>query len=61
MTTMVLELKKIESDYETKYNTFYTNSKTEKINNENDIGHIFESIYIKIKNFIEKVWVGLLM
>ena len=29
MTTLVLELKKIENDIETKYSTFYLNSKAD--------------------------------
>ena len=48
MTTLALELEKIESEDKTKYATFYSNSKTEIIINENDIDDVFESIYTTI-------------
>ena len=34
---LVLEFKKIENDNETKYSTFYLNSKAEKVISGNDI------------------------
>ena len=45
MKTLVSEFKKIESEGNTKYDTFYSNSKTETIINESDIDDIFEPIY----------------
>ena len=42
------EFKKIESDDETKYSNFYTNSKAETVIVENSIDDVFESIYINI-------------
>ena len=50
MTIFVLELKKIESDNETKNNIFHSNSKAETIVNESDTDNVFESPYIKIKH-----------
>ena len=54
VATLVLLLKKIESDKKTKYGTFYSHSKTETIINESDIGDIFESIYATIISNIQK-------
>ena len=54
MTTLVLVFKKIESDDETKYDTFYTHSRAEKIINKSDIDGVFESIYAKIISNIQK-------
>ena len=48
VTTLVLVLKKIESEVKTKYDTFYSRSKAETIINEKDIDDAFESIYITI-------------
>ena len=48
MTTLALALEKTESEDKTKYATFYSNSKTEIIINENDIDDVFESIYTTI-------------
>ena len=52
---LVSELKKLESDDEIKYNTFYSLSKAETIVNESDINDVFESIYTtfisNIQNF----------
>ena len=42
---LVLVLIKIESDNETKYDTFYSHSKLTAMTNENDIDDVFESIY----------------
>ena len=49
-----LELKKIENDDQTKYTTFYFNSKVEVIINESDIDDIFELIYITTISNIQK-------
>ena len=48
MTTLVLELKKIESEDKTKYDTFYLDSKVETVVNESGIDNVFESIYTSI-------------
>ena len=65
VTTLVSKLKKTESDDETKYTTFYSNSNAETIINESDIDDIFESIYREIvsniQNILEKDWSGLLI
>ena len=45
MRALVLEIKKIESDDEAKYNTFCSNSKAKTVINESDIDDVFESIY----------------
>ena len=42
MTILVLGFKKIESDDETKYTIFYSNSKSETISSESDIDDVFE-------------------
>ena len=42
VATLVLQFKKIESNDETKYRTFYSNSKAEKTINESDIDNVFE-------------------
>ena len=44
----------IESDDNTKYGTFYLNSKAEKINDENDIDDVFQSIYTTNISNIQK-------
>ena len=54
LTTLVLELKKIESDDETKYIIFYPSSKAEMFNNESDIDDAPESTYITITSNIQK-------
>ena len=51
---LVLEFKTIENDDETKFTTFYFNSKPQTIINESNIDDIFESIYIKIISNIQK-------
>ena len=48
LSTLVLVFKKIESEYKTKYDNFYSNSKAETIINDSDIDNIFESIYTTI-------------
>ena len=42
MTTLALVFKNIESEDKTKYDNFYSNSKTETIINESDIDDVFE-------------------
>ena len=55
VTTLVLEFeKKIESDDETKYSTFYSSLKAEIVINGSDIDEVFESIYITIITNIQK-------
>ena len=58
LATLALVFKKINNYGETKYDTFYSNSKTEIIINENYIDDVFESIYTtiisKIQIFLEK-------
>ena len=46
--TLVLEIKKIQSDDKTLYSNFYLNSKGKTIINESDTDDIFESIYTTI-------------
>ena len=45
VTTFLLEFKKRESDDETKYSTFSSNSKAENLIKESDIDNVFEWIY----------------
>ena len=52
MKSLASEFKKVESDDETKYSNFYTNSKTETVIVENGIDDVFESIYINITSVI---------
>ena len=46
--TLVLEIKKIQSDDKTLHSNFYLNSKGETIINESGIDDVFESIYSTI-------------
>ena len=46
--TLVLVLKKIESEDKTKYDNFYSSSKAEIIINKSDIDDVFQPIYTKI-------------
>ena len=61
MTTLVLELTKIENDDESRYTTFYSNSKVEAVINESDIDDIIwinnfiKQLYQTYKNIFEKV------
>ena len=48
VTTLALVFKNIESEDKTKYDNFYSNSKTETIINESDIDDVFEWIYLTI-------------
>ena len=56
---------RLENDDETKYSTFYSSSKAEKICNKSDIDDLFESIYstivLIIQKSLAKVWVKLLI
>ena len=54
MATLVIEIKKKESDDATKYTTFYYNSKAETMINENDMDNAFESTYTAIIWDIQK-------
>ena len=54
MATLVLVLKKIESEDKTKYDLFYSFSKAEIIINESDIDGVFESIYTTVISNIQK-------
>ena len=53
MTTLVLVVKKIESENKTKYHTFYSHSEAKIIINENDID-VFQSIFTTIISNIQK-------
>ena len=61
---LVLEFKKIKSNYKTKCSTFYSTSKVETIINESSMDDLFESIYSPIISNIQKslgkFWVWLL-
>ena len=46
MTTLIVQFKKIESDDEIKYSTFYLNSMIEHFFNESDTDDAFKAIYI---------------
>ena len=52
--TLVLVFEMIESDDNTKYDTFYLNPKVEIINDESDIDDVFQSIYTTIISNIQK-------
>ena len=54
MTTIVLVVKKIESEDKTKYDNFYSSSKAEIIINESDIAEVFQSIYTTTITTIQK-------
>ena len=55
MATLVLVLKKIESEDETKYYANYSHSKAETIINESDIDdNVFNSIYTTVISNIKK-------
>ena len=56
MTILVLVFKKIESKDQTKYDTFYSNSKAEIIINGSDIDDVFKSIYTTIISYIQKIF-----
>ena len=48
VTTLVLVFKRIESEDQTNYDTFYSNSKSEIAINESDIDDVFQSIYTTV-------------
>ena len=54
VTTLVLVLKKIESEDKTKYDNFHSSSKAEIIINESDIDDVFQSRYTAIITNIHK-------
>ena len=54
MTTLVLVLKKAESEDKTKYHNFCSSSKAEIIINESDTDDVFKSIYTTIIKNIQK-------
>ena len=54
MTTLVLVIKKIESEDKTKYNTFHSHSKAKTVINEKGTDDVFKSIYITITSNIQK-------
>ena len=54
MTTLVLELKKIQSDEKTLCSTFYLNSKAEIIIDEGNIDDVFELVYSTIPTNMQK-------
>ena len=56
VTTPALVLKNIESEDKTKYDTFYSHSKAERIINESDIDDVFKSIYTTIISNIHKIF-----
>ena len=60
-TTLLLVLKKIESEDKIKYGNFYSSPKAEIIINESDIDDMFQSIYTTIitnvrMNALNGVW-----
>ena len=56
VTTPALVLKNIESEDKTKYDTFYSHSKAERIINESDNDDVFKSIYTTIISNIHKIF-----
>ena len=54
VTTLVLEFKKVESEDNIKYDTFYSSSKAEVITNDSDIDDVFELLYTTIIPNIQK-------
>ena len=52
--TLVLVSKKIKSEDKTKYDTFYSHSKTEIIIKESDIDDVFKSIYTTVISNIQR-------
>ena len=45
VATLALVFKKIESEYQTKYDNFYSSSEAEIIITESDTDDVFQSIY----------------
>ena len=54
MKTLILVFKNIESEDKTKYDNFYSSSKTEIIINESGSGNVFKSLYTTIITNIQK-------
>ena len=54
VTSLVIVFKITKRDDATKYSTFHSNSKAERIIIERDIDDVFESIYSKIISNIQK-------
>ena len=54
VTTLLLVFKKLESKDKTKYDNFYSSSKSETITNKGDIDNMFQSIYTAITENIQK-------
>ena len=52
ITILILVFKKNESEDKTKYDNFYSSSKTEMIINERDIDDVFQSIITNIQTYI---------
>ena len=52
ITILILVFKKNESEDKTKYDNFYSSSKTEMIINESDIDDVFQSIITNIQTYI---------
>ena len=56
VTTLVLVFKKIEREDKTKFENFYSRSKSEVIVNEGDIDDAFQSVYTTIITEIKKIF-----
>lgn len=54
VTALVLEIKKIESDGKTKYDTLYSNSIAEAVSHESEIYDAIESIYTTAISNVQK-------
>ena len=54
VTKLTLEFKKIQSDNQTLYSTFYLNSKAETIIKESDIADVFKSTYSNVISNVQK-------
>ena len=54
MATLVLMLKKIESEDKTKYDTFYSHSKAETVGESDDV---FESFYTTVKQTYKNLYI----
>ena len=55
MTTLVLEIKKIQSDDRTVYSTFYLNLKAETTINESYMHDLFKSVYNIVISHIKEI------
>ena len=54
VATLDLVFEKMESDDKTKYDTFYSHSKAQRIINQSDIDDVFKSIYTTTMSNIQK-------